>query len=380
MSERSETPANSQQANSPAPMTRREALARERAAGGSLEPEVTLPSSVPEITPLPQPRILQAQPAVAPIAPAVPLVQPTVVQPTVVQPLVSATEPVQPAKAAPRAERHTHAAATKPAKSRGLGTRLWSPNRQSESTRPTTPPSATKASTAPRKALHWVRGGAGLALVAGLFATVALPAYSLSSEGQTFSTSDMFASSRQQAQSMNVDGTAIAQAATTDGYSSQTKAQLTASQIQAIRTTMSNYGPARQADGDDYPFWNMATEYAGGGLSPLGYYYRECVDFVAWRLNRDAGSTSAPWRWVWANLASGSAYAWYSAWRSHGWETSSSPIAGAVAWFPYNHVAYVKSVNSDGTVNIEEYNQQSDHLYHNRTIAASDAIYLYPPS
>ena len=321
MSERLETPADGQEAGTQAPLTRREALALERAAGRSAAPKA---------------------------------------EPT------------------PRAERHTPRAerhVPRPKTARAPRVSIWHPTRKAS-----TGPTSAKATVESNTTMRWVRGGAGLALVAGLFATVALPAYSMSAEGQAFSASNMFASAQQQAQSVSVNGTAAGQAAGTDSYSSQTKAQLTASQVQSIRTTVSALGPARQADGDDYPFWNQATEYAGGGLSPLGYYYRECVDFVAWRLNRDAGSTSSPFAWTWHNLASGSAYRWYSAWQEHGWTTSSTPVAGAVAWFPYNHVAYVKSVNSDGTVNIEEYNQQSDHLYHNRTIQASDAVYLYPPS
>ena len=54
-------------------------------------------------------------------------------------------------------------------------------------------------------------------------------------------------------------------------------------------------------------------------------------------------------------------------------------MVGAVAWFPYNHVAYVQSVNGDGTVTIEEYNWNSDHSYHVRTIPVGEALYLYPP-
>ena len=73
------------------------------------------------------------------------------------------------------------------------------------------------------------------------------------------------------------------------------------------------------------------------------------------------------------------AYAWADEWVRHGWATSSDPIVGSVAWFPYNHVAYVQSVNGDGTVTIEEYNQNSDHSYHVRVIPNGSAIYLYPP-
>ncbi|MFM6974512.1 MAG: CHAP domain-containing protein [Agromyces sp.] len=237
---------------------------------------------------------------------------------------------------------------------------------------------SVSARTAAADRFRLVKGIAGLSLVAGLFATVAIPAYSLNADGSLFASSDMFTSSQRNAQTVDVSQLAAGQAATTDGYSSESAAQVAASRIQAIRLA-GGYIPPFQSAGDDYPFWNKATEAYGGGLSPLGYYYRECVDFVAWRLNRDVGSTSAPWRYTWYNLASGSAYMWYSAWQSNGWPTSSIPVPGAVAWFPYNHVAYVKSINADGSVNLEEYNWTGNHLYHTRTIAASDAVYLYPP-
>jgi surface antigen len=143
---------------------------------------------------------------------------------------------------------------------------------------------------------------------------------------------------------------------------------------------------AHQA-GDDYPWPTAPTQAQGGGLSPLRYYYRECVDFVAWRLNRDAGITTAPWKYTWANLTplGGDAKDWKANWISHGWTVSSNPIPGAVAWWSYSnsglgHVAYVQTVNSNDTVTLEEYNWNSNHLYSTRTIAAGKVqAYLYPP-
>jgi surface antigen len=133
---------------------------------------------------------------------------------------------------------------------------------------------------------------------------------------------------------------------------------------------------APRAAGDDYP-WPTA----GNTLSPLNYYYRQCVDFVAWRLNRDAGVTSAPWKYVWSNLTpnGGSASEWKSAWEHHGWKTSSQPVIGAVAWFQGNHVAYVKSI-SGSNVTIEEYNGMASLAYAIRTIPSNTvARFLYPP-
>lgn len=132
--------------------------------------------------------------------------------------------------------------------------------------------------------------------------------------------------------------------------------------------------------GDDYPFPAELTIDQGGGLSPFNYYYRECVDFVAWRMNRDAGVTSAPWKWVWSNLAQGSAWKWKSEWLRHGWATGTTPEVGAVAWYPGgNHVAYVSGILPDGTVAIEEYNWGRNHAYGQRIIPANSVYYLYAP-
>jgi peptidoglycan DL-endopeptidase CwlO len=75
----------------------------------------------------------------------------------------------------------------------------------------------------------------------------------------------------------------------------------------------------------------------------------------------------------------GSAGGWASAWNSHGWQTSNVPIPGAIAWTS-SHVAYVKSVNGDGTVNLEEYNWGGSASYHTRTVPfGAVSLYLYPP-
>ena len=131
-----------------------------------------------------------------------------------------------------------------------------------------------------------------------------------------------------------------------------------------------------RAAGDDYPWPSAANT-----MSPLNYYYRQCVDFVAWRLNRDAGSTSGPFRYVWSNLTpnGGNASEWRSAWQNKGWMTSSEPVVGAVAWFTGNHVAYVKEVVGSNVI-IEEYNFVVKRGYGMRTIPSSSVpTFLYPP-
>jgi surface antigen len=233
---------------------------------------------------------------------------------------------------------------------------------------------------------------ATILVVPAIVGTVALPAYAAVQGGVGFGATDEFSLSRAEAQNVDVSSIASGSEKSSDAYAVQTKVEIDAEAARVAAAERSAYSsslinragaystPTQQAEGDDYPYWAETPDDFGGGLSPFRYYYRECVDFVAWRLNRDAGVTSAPWKWDWSNLASGSAYAWADEWVRRGRATSSTPIVGSVAWFPYNHVAYVQAVNADGTVTIEEYNQNSDHSYHVRTIPASSALYLYPPA
>ncbi len=132
--------------------------------------------------------------------------------------------------------------------------------------------------------------------------------------------------------------------------------------------------------GDDYPLKDSPNGY---GMSSLHYGIRTCTDFVAWRLNRDAGSYGEPWLMDWSYLTptGGDGVQWKDAWDAHGWATSPVPVAGAVAWFGYgmNHVGYVNAVNDDGTIVLEDYNT-TPLAYDQRVVAASSIpLYLYPP-
>lgn len=238
------------------------------------------------------------------------------------------------------------------------------------------------------------RVAATVLIVPALVGTLALPAYAFLPGGQLpGGAPTQFSLAVAGAQDVQVSVNAGGATLSADGFAVTTKAELdaeaaTAAEAEAAARAaelaargVGDYARVtQQAEGDDYPWWYETPDDYGGGLSPLRYYYRECVDFVAWRINRDAGVYGAPWKWDWSNLASGSAWTWADSWRAKGWPTSSEPVVGAVAWFPYNHVAYVQAVNGDGTVTIEEYNWNSDHSYHRRTIAVSDALYLYPPA
>lgn len=214
-----------------------------------------------------------------------------------------------------------------------------------------------------------------MGVVGGMFAVAALPAYAMNPAEPKPTTLAVGA------QSVSVAADLTVAATTRDGFTATTPEELAAQKAAALRAAAASYSytyadPGPRQAGDDYPWAGQE------GLSPLRYYMGECVDFVAWRLNRDAGVTGSPFKWVWSNLTpgGGSAGSWQSAWANHGWPISSVPVRGAVAVTGYDHVAYVKDVNADGTVTLEEYNYAGYHTYGQRVIPASSVIaFLYPP-
>ncbi len=247
---------------------------------------------------------------------------------------------------------------------------------------------ATPVAPAPAVHRHPVRKRLSVAgtmvLVGGLFASLTLPAYASADYNDV--ALDAAASGETQALALDmadVDAAVAADSVARDGYQATSAADLKRLYQDAVRQqNLAAYlASGAQAMGDDYPWASELADYQGGGLSPLNYFYRECVDFVAWRLNRDAGSTQAPFKWVWSTLTpgAGSARSWKSQWEKHGWPISNTPAPGWVAWFPgANHVAYVSGILDDGSVAIEEYNW-GPNIYNQRVIQPGDAIYLSPP-
>lgn len=208
--------------------------------------------------------------------------------------------------------------------------------------------------------------------VGGMFGVAALPAYAFQEAPETLTS---YAADNEQ--SMVVSAQVAANVLQRDAFSATTPEELAAQRAEAARAAFvqaqAAVAAARQP-GDDYP-WSGSYS-----LSPLGFYGSECVDFVAWRLNRDQGFTAAPFRWTNSTLGVGSAGSWISGWQNNGRTVSMTPIPGAVAVTNSNHVAYVKEVYADGTVFLEEYNRNWDNTYSTRVIAAGSVLaYLYPP-
>jgi surface antigen len=142
---------------------------------------------------------------------------------------------------------------------------------------------------------------------------------------------------------------------------------------------------------DDYPYRNDSPS----AVDPWGFYKRECVSFVTWRMNNDnrvaftnnmRGPNGQTGHW-------GNAWEWWGNALAIGYARDFSPVRGAVAyWSKYyhgagsaGHVAYVDRVNlgSNGTVSsivVEEYNNlpaPNDHKWGTRTINAGSSTWPY---
>lgn len=126
-----------------------------------------------------------------------------------------------------------------------------------------------------------------------------------------------------------------------------------------------------QAPTDDYPYPHAPVD----ALSPFRYSYRDCTDFVAWRINRDNGVTKAPWKWTWGNLrvTNGDAIGWRPDWIKHGWKVDIPAAAGVIGWLgtsagAFGHVYYVQAV-SNGIMTVEEYNWGGNQAYNTRKVS-----------
>lgn len=113
-----------------------------------------------------------------------------------------------------------------------------------------------------------------------------------------------------------------------------------------------------------YPCWNASC------VDPWGLYYRECVSYVAWKLN-------ATGHGVKGFGGAGNAGDWPSTAAGYTSQTRGVPHVGDAAVipyggnFPYGHVMFVESINGDGSINISEYNFAGPGQYSERRIPAS---------
>ncbi len=131
------------------------------------------------------------------------------------------------------------------------------------------------------------------------------------------------------------------------------------------------------AHGDTYPSpW--CSSYQDSMFDSWGMYNRECVSYTAWRVS-ESGRYMPSWGWLGlgkANQGDDNAI-------RQGIPVDNSPRAGDVAIknsMPYGHAMYVESVNSNGSINISQYNYSLDgrfSLAYN--VSASGLLFIHFP-
>ena len=173
------------------------------------------------------------------------------------------------------------------------------------------------------------------------------------------------------------------------------RALLVIGSLMAVVTILGNTAPVLAAplkarprvvaaDTGGYPYSNAVDcsaqygEYSwcinGYDISPYGYAYRNCTDYVAWKIQQVFGVTLPK--------TLGNANTWGPNLKADGYSYDSTPQVGDIAAWNYGgggfgHVAYVYAVNN-GVASLDEYNVAGTGLFtSNRTTASGSAG---PPS
>jgi surface antigen len=142
--------------------------------------------------------------------------------------------------------------------------------------------------------------------------------------------------------------------------SAQTKAEkdrVQAAQQAAIAAAMRRAGGGGSAVAGDpnkggYPANLANSDYYNPVVDPWGMYSRQCVSYTAWKVYQKNGYMP-----YWGGR--GNANQWPGNARAAGIPVSTVPRAGSVGVImagQYGHVVWVESVNSNGTINISQYN------------------------
>lgn len=131
-----------------------------------------------------------------------------------------------------------------------------------------------------------------------------------------------------------------------------------------------NYDSAYESGTD-----SQKVDWCGGGFGDFrSYCRRNCTSYVAYKLAA-AGVASAHF------MNNGHGKDWYSRAVSKGIPIGSMPKVGAVVYWTsggggYGHVAWVDSVNADGTVNTSNYNGLTEEFYKQTSARPEGYIYF----
>ncbi|WP_020570455.1 CHAP domain-containing protein [Neolewinella persica] len=159
-----------------------------------------------------------------------------------------------------------------------------------------------------------------------------------------------------------------------------------------VLVIMSSFFMLAQTSG--YPYGNGGTCGTSAGSDPWLFYKKQCTSFVAFKLNQafdnSPGDANDPFRnditgtggSEDCNSNSGAlrhACRWAMRMQSTGYFVSNVPTPGAIAHWTagdpgasatYGHVAFVESVNADGSASISEYNRTGNCTFGTRNVSA----------
>ena len=135
------------------------------------------------------------------------------------------------------------------------------------------------------------------------------------------------------------------------------KEQVQREQQAAIERALAASGGGGSAVAGDpnkggYPANLANSNYYYPVVDPWGMYSRQCVSYTAWKVYQKNGYMP-----YWGGR--GNANQWPANARAAGIPVNSTPRAGSVGVImagQYGHVVWVESVNSNGTINISQYN------------------------
>ncbi len=149
-------------------------------------------------------------------------------------------------------------------------------------------------------------------------------------------------------------------------------AQLRAAQIAANARFSGGAAGSGPTCGGGYPSkWCNAPQ--DSLIDDWGMYNRECVSYTAFRVA--ASGRNMPY---WGGH--GNANQWVADAQASGIPVDHTPQAGDVAISlagAFGHAMYVESVNSNGTINISQYNVNLDGRYSTNTISVGSLYFLH---
>lgn len=115
------------------------------------------------------------------------------------------------------------------------------------------------------------------------------------------------------------------------------------------------------------PMWSSKGHIEG--VDPWSFYWGECVSYAAWMVRTTSPYPDFVNNWHGAHF--GNAKEWAAAAREVGITVDSTPAVGAIAQHSRGrngHVAYITTVNTDGSFEINEYNHAGHHIFSSRKV------------